>query len=184
MRIISIVFLFILLAGCSSGANDAVVPVDDTSARVGLSDPYMENGEHYVDLSVENIAALYQFSMRLEFNHRCIEFIGFEPSEGFSDNPLMLSEKIRFIPPELKADMFDSSNGMAAIAVSRPFPDMGDIKSPRFIGRIRFQLKCGATEMPFRIFNRPDYLIFRDHRHHRLDIKPFEPHELTGGERK
>lgn len=184
MRIISIIFLFVLLAGCSSGSNDAVVPGDDTSARVGLSEPYVEDGECFVDISVENVAALYQFSMRLEFDHQCVEFIGFEPSDGFSDNPLVLSERIRFIPPELKADMFNSENGMAAIAVSRPFPDMGDIESPRFIGRIHFRQKCGPIEKPFRIFNRPDYLIFRDHRHKRLDIKPAQPEELTGGERK
>ena len=184
MRNTIIVLLLILLSGCSSGNGEPVIPVDDSTARVGFTEPYQENGEYFVDLIVKNLPALYQFSMRLEFNPRCIDFKDFEPSDIFGEMPLKMSERVRFIPHDMKSDMMDWENDLVAIAVSRPFPEMGDIKSPHKIGRVRFNPKCELSMEPFRIFNRNDFLIFRDRHRHTIDIVPSDAPLNGGGDRK
>jgi len=181
MRNAIIILLLILLSGCSSGGSEPLVPNDDSMARVGLSEPYEENGEYFVDLIVTNIPALYQFSMRLEFDSRCIDYRDFEPSGSFGATPLKLSERVRIIPLEIKSDLRNRENDLVAIAVSRPFPEMGDIESPQIIGRVRFQFQCDLSQNPFRIFNRPDFLIFRDRHRNKIDVSPAEEPIIPGG---
>jgi hypothetical protein len=180
MRFIPFILFIFLIAGCSSGGG-IISPENDTPARVGLSASYNEDGDSFVDVNIDGAAALYQFSMRLEFDPNCIELIGFEPSRDFGQEPIMVCERLRQIPSELIGDMMKPSNGLIAIAVSRQNPSLGDIERPHFLGRLRFRNKCGEETRPFRIFNRDDYLVFRDHARNRLRIRLHEDEENSRG---
>lgn len=174
MRLIPFIFLIIMLVGCSSG-NVSIMPTDEIEARIVLSEPYFENGDLAVDVLIENVESLYQFSMRLEYNPQCVEIIGFEPSDAFGFEPIMLCEPVRNIPDNLKSDMGDSSNSLIAIAVSLRDQSKDDIKQPNSLGRLRFRLKCDSVDnASFKIFNNGDYLVFRDRMKNRIRVRAEE----------
>jgi len=180
MRFIPFFFILLLVTGCSSGSG-VTSPDNENPSRIGLSETYSEDSDSFVDVNIDGASALYQFSMRLEFDPNCIELIGFEPSRDFGQEPIMVCERLRQIPSELKNDLQNPNNGLIAIAVSRQDPSLGDIKSPHFLGRLRFRIKCDLQERPFRIFNRDDYLIFRDHLKNRLRIRLHDSENIGRG---
>jgi len=168
MRFIPFIVGLLLVVGCSSGGNVPTSPGNETTARVALSEPYMDGSDSFVDLNVDSVPSLYQFSMRLEFNPDCVEFVGFEPSRDFGIDPLMVAERVKDLPSSLAGSMTSASNSLIALALSRKDPSAGDIKTPHLLGRIRYRNKCAPQKTPFTIFNRDDFLIFRDHLRNRI----------------
>jgi hypothetical protein len=183
MRLVYLFIVFLIIMGCSSGTSNPVnTPGENSIARIGFSNIYTENDNQYVDISVKDIPKLYQFSLRMEYDPDCIEIDGFEPSREFGDNPIVFSEGVRIIQPDIKSDMRLKNGKLFAIAVSRPYPHLGDISNPGRIGRLRLRLKCGSINQSLKILNREDFLVFRDSVKNRIHVTPDERLQERGGD--
>jgi hypothetical protein len=171
MRFIPFIVCLLLIVGCSSGGGNPTSPSDSTQARVALSEPYADGTDTFVDVNVDGIDSLYQFSMRVEFDPECVELVGFEPSSDFGTDPLMVAERVRNIPSTLLDDLGNPSNALIALALSRKDISDGDIKAPNFMGRIRLRNKCTGLKPQIKILDREDFLIFRDHLRNNIRMK-------------
>ena len=183
MRFIYFILLLLIVTGCSSSTSHPVTPVDAVNdSRVGFSDVYHEDSYCYVDVNIQNVSKLYQFSMRIEYDPDCIELIGFEPSDRFGPDTMVLFERIKSISENLKSEMRNPGHNLLVLAATRAYPHMGDINSPKKLGRIKFNLKCHSLNRPFEIFSHPEYLVFRNKDRKRIDVKPVDRIPDEGGD--